>query len=127
MNHGQPNVLAWGCDLTVPEAARYSAVIPNHGRSASPSAETVASAAADDGSAAVNYSGGTPGAAVPPHTLLALVTLRDLAAGEELLLDYRLELGMDERDIAAGIGLPSWYVAVPCVDATRPRWAQQGD
>ena len=127
MNHGPPNVLAWGCDLTVPEAVRHSAIIPNHECGASSSAATVASAAVDGGNAAVECSGGTSGTAVPPRTLLALVTLCDLAAGEELLLDYRLELGMDERDIAAGIGLPSWYVAVPCLDATRPRWAQQGD
>eukprot|EP00936_MAST-01D_sp_MAST-1D-sp1_P002352 g2352.t1 len=119
MNHGPPNVLAWGCDLTVPEAVQHSAIIPNHESGASSSAATVASAA-------VEYSGGTPGTAVPPRTLLALVTLCDLAAGEELLLDYRLEFGMDERDIAAGIGLPSWYIAVPCLDATRPRWTQQG-
>lgn len=47
---------------------------------------------------------------------LSMLTVADVNAGDELFMDYRYELGLDDEERAQ---LPAWYASVP---SNAPRW-----
>ena len=59
----------------------------------------------------------------PSTALLPILTTRDVAAGEELFIDYRLDLGMDPATAAEA--LPAWYELVPDASGERPIWVPE--
>lgn len=96
LESGPPNVVCWPTVLTVDQAEDLRSVIPN--------------TRARDGRAARQC-----------RHLLGIVCTDDISEGTELLLDYRLEAGMNETEVAE---LPSWYHPVP--DPDRPVYAYDG-
>ena len=100
-----PNALPWPLDLEERDAARLAPYLPNY-----------------DGMAFHAMSIERPR---PSTALLAILTTHAIAADEELLIDYRLELGLDPASAEYAEALPPWYAPVPDLSGTRPVWSER--